>query len=87
MLGVVNFKASRPEAVCPNCWGEQLYEGRFYQAVRDLQIDINNHLAVKTFIQKFVEDHLSGSYLQKEEHNHDLYCPHCHQRFRHHRKE
>ena len=87
MLAEVHYSSLRPKEVCPNCWGEQYYEDRFYEAIKDLQIDVNNHQVMKSFIQKFVEEHLSGSYLQQEEHNTELYCPICHQRFPHHHSE
>lgn len=84
MSDKTDYKSFRPQDVCPNCWGEQFYEDQFHDAVKDLQIEVNNHQMMKSFIQKFVEEHLTGSYLQKEEHEGEMYCPKCHQHFPHH---
>ncbi len=62
---------------CPNCWGQQSYDGKFIQAVKDQQIDINNHdsTANRAFIQEFVKTHLEPITLK----NHDVFqqCPVC----------
>jgi len=84
MIDKAQYKLLRPQAICPNCWGEQFYDNKFHDAVKDLQIEVNNHQMMKSFIQKFVEENLTGSYLQKEEHEQAVYCPKCHQRFTHH---
>jgi hypothetical protein len=62
---------------CPNCWGQQAYDGKFVQAVKDQQIDVNNHDKThqRAFIQSFVKTHLQPITLR----NHDVYnqCPVC----------
>ncbi len=65
----------KEEGLCPNCWGSQEYGGRFLQAVKDKQIDINNGNAANAFIQNFVKTYLQPIKLQ----NHDIYdqCPVC----------
>ncbi|MBT8327896.1 MAG: hypothetical protein KJP21_09240 [Bacteroidia bacterium] len=63
--------------LCPNCWGQQSYDGKFVRAVKDKQIDINNHdsTATRAFIQDFVKTHLEPITLQ----NNDVFdqCPTC----------
>jgi hypothetical protein len=48
--------------VCPNCWGHSEYGGQFVEYVEDRQRDIINKdaTAQKAFIQKFVEDRITG---------------------------
>ena len=60
---------------CPNCWGQQSYDNKFVEAVKDKQVDIKNGDAADAFIQGFVKTHLEPIKLQ----NHDIYdqCPIC----------
>ena len=66
-----------PDGVCPNCWGRQEYEGVIRDAVRDRQIDINNHNseATRAFIQNFVVQKIDGIKLQKD--GDGFSCPRC----------
>ncbi len=45
---------------CPNCWGDQEYDGMIRKKYRDPQISVNNHLRNYTFIKKFIVTYLSG---------------------------
>ena len=62
---------------CPNCWGQQEYDGKFIKAVEDPQISINNHdpQAQRAFVMDFVKTHLEPIRLK----NHEVYdqCPIC----------
>ncbi len=62
---------------CPNCWGIQAYEDQFIQIEADRQRDIINHdrTAQKAFVQKFVEEHVTGIRLKKD--GDQLVCPKC----------
>ncbi len=63
--------------VCPNCWGHSEYGGQFVEYVEDRQIDIKNKdaTAQKAFIQKFVEDRITGIRLINDGEN--SACPVC----------
>ncbi|MFK8005063.1 MAG: hypothetical protein AB8H03_01775 [Saprospiraceae bacterium] len=63
--------------VCPNCWGHSEYGGEFVEYVADRQIDIKNKdaTAQKAFIQKFVEDRITGIRLINDGEN--SACPVC----------
>lgn len=50
---------------CPNCWGEQEYDGMIRQKLRDVQIDVNSRRASYGFLRKFVVTHLEGIRLRK----------------------
>jgi len=50
---------------CPNCWGYQDYDNVICDAVEDHQIDVQNQRAVKSFILKWVEEHLDGIKLKE----------------------
>lgn len=61
--------------VCPNCWGEQEYDGLVRDLIKDKQVDVNNHEAKHAFIQDFVVNHINGIHLEREG---DAYkCPRC----------
>jgi hypothetical protein len=64
-----------PDGICPNCWGEQEYDGAIRKMYVDKQIDVNNHEANYAFIQDFVVNKISGIKLIKE--NNKLICPSC----------
>jgi len=65
-----------PEGLCPNCWGEQNYDGQIRELYKDKQIDVNNHKENHAFIQKFVVDQLDGIQLKKGVSGYE--CPTCH---------
>ena len=64
-----------PDGLCPNCWGQQEYEGKFLVALRTEKIDLNNISAKKGWIQAYVTRHFEGIRL-KETSGH-LQCPAC----------
>lgn len=49
-----------PEGFCPNCWGKQEYEGKFYAAIEKEQIDLNNIKERKGWIQAYATENLEG---------------------------
>ena len=65
------------EGFCPNCWGQQEYEGKFREAVRDNTKDILNGepAAQQAFVQKFVSENLTGIRLKRD--NDYLVCAGC----------
>jgi len=62
---------------CPNCWGVQAYENKYIRFEADRQIDIINHdrSAQKAFVQKFIENYITGIRLKKN--GEYLVCPRC----------
>jgi hypothetical protein len=63
--------------VCPNCWGHSEYGDQFVEYVEDRQRDIKNKdtSAQKAFIQKFVEDRITGIRLVND--GEKSACPVC----------
>ena len=72
-----------PEGVCPNCWGRQAWDQRFYRVARDKQIDVNNKTAKHAFIQDFVATHLDGIRLKQE--REFYHCPECNRKYHKHK--
>lgn len=64
-----------PEGFCPNCWGRQEYEGNFYKALKNENIDLNNIDEKKGWIEAYVARHLEGIQLKPGEDVHT--CPTC----------
>lgn len=64
--------------VCPNCWGQQHWEDQYIDYVKDREKDILNgdRTAQKAFIQRFVEDRITGIRLINE--GDRMVCPRCH---------
>ena len=62
-----NKSVETPEGVCPNCWGRQEYQGKFFEAVKREGIDTQNITEKKGWIQAYAEQHLSGIELSKNE--------------------
>ena len=64
-----------PENLCPNCWGRQEYQGKFFEAVKREGIDTQNLTEKKGWIQAYAEQYLSGIELVQNE-NHSI-CAAC----------
>lgn len=64
---------------CPNCWGEQEYDGLARDLIKDKQVDVNNSGARHAFIQDFVVNHVNGIHLHKEDNGYQ--CPKCQKAF------
>ena len=56
------------EGVCPNCWGQQDYDGKYIALVKDqTKSNINNDAAhKKAFVQQFIETGITGIRLKRE---------------------
>lgn len=64
-----------PEGVCPNCWGRQEYSGKFYEAVKNEGIDVNNISEKVGWIQDYADKYLSGIKMEKK--GEEYVCPAC----------
>lgn len=62
---------------CPNCWGTQMYEGKYKEYLKDsTKSNINNDLQhQKAFVAQFVETNITGIRLKKD--GDYLSCPKC----------
>lgn len=58
--------------VCPNCWGKQEYANEYRDVIKQRSKNANEE---KAFVEKFIETHLTGVKLKKE--NDKLICPTC----------
>ena len=68
-------KEETPEGICPNCWGEQEYGGKFYEAVRNYHNDINSHDPHDGWVKEYADKYLLNIQLQQE--NDELVCQTC----------
>lgn len=64
-----------PEGLCPNCWGQQEYSGKFYEAVKNHESVINNVNSDMGWIRDYVRKNLSSIQLERNEG--DYICPNC----------
>lgn len=64
-----------PEGVCPNCWGTQEYEGKFYEAVRNWDADVKTRNIDAGWIRDYVNKHLVKISLKP--HKEGQVCEHC----------
>ena len=71
------------ENVCPFCWGYQEYDNHFVEYVKDqTKSNINHeHTHKKAFVQQFIETHVTGIHLKREEEH--SYCPSCDAKYKH----
>lgn len=78
---IVNFlnkkekSTDAPEGFCPNCWGRQEYEGQFFEAMENQNVDINNINEKKGWIQDYADKNLSG--IQLKHQDDQLVCSKC----------
>lgn len=64
-----------PKGVCPNCWGKQEWDKKYFEIAKDKQVDVNNKEANHAFIQYFVVNHLDGIKLKRHEsYSKCVYC-------------
>lgn len=49
-----------PDALCPNCWGRTEYAGKFYEAAKNENVDINRPNDQLGWIQDYANKHLLG---------------------------
>ena len=75
-----NPNDNRPKGICPNCWGRQQWENRFYDVARDEQIDITNNKKREAFINDFVKKYVEGIRLHKDGPKYTR-CQTCRSRF------
>lgn len=54
-----------PLAICPNCWGEQKWDGEFYKLNKGNKL-VGNEQIYNNFINKFVESNISGIAIGKD---------------------
>lgn len=64
-----------PEGFCPNCWGRTEYGGKFYEAVKNENVDVNSSNPNIGWVQEYANKHLSGIQLKQE--NEHLVCTSC----------
>lgn len=50
----------RGRNACPNCWGEQEYQGAFWETSSNAHIDLNNILQKKGWIQAYIAKYFEG---------------------------
>ncbi len=64
-----------PAGLCPNCWGREEYGGKFYEAVKKNDTDINSKSPNVGWIQDYANKNLSG--IRVEHENEQYICPTC----------
>ncbi len=63
------------EGYCPNCWGQQTYEGKFLELMQTERIDLNNVTAKKGWIQAHAVKHFEG--IKVKQTSDAFECPSC----------
>ena len=64
-----------PVGACPNCWGRYEYGGKFYDAVKNENFDVNTSSTKVGWIQDYANKHLSGITLRQQDEK--LICEKC----------
>ena len=68
-------KGDTPVGYCPNCWGTQEYGKKFYEAVKNYNVDINSSNPNVGWVQEYANKHLSGILLRPK--NDKVVCQGC----------
>ena len=68
-----------PEGYCPNCWGTQEYSGKFYEAAKNYDADVDTKNPNVGWVQEYANKHLSGIALKHKDE--DVVCPTCKVRY------
>ena len=64
-----------PDGLCPNCWGQQQYEGKFFEAIRNYDVDINAKNPHTGWVKEYSDKHLTRIALKKQ--GDQMVCPSC----------
>ncbi|MGI9550552.1 MAG: hypothetical protein ACR2MT_05090 [Aurantibacter sp.] len=64
-----------PEGLCPNCWGQQEYGGKFFEAVKNYDVDINAKDPHVGWVAEYANKYLTRIALK--EHDDKLVCQSC----------
>ena len=70
-----------PKEVCPNCWGRQEYEGEFFDAVKQQDIDVHNLNDKVGWIQGYAKKNFEGIELHHTDGG--LRCKECNSLYAH----
>ena len=65
-----------PDGFCPNCWGREEYGGKFYEAIKNENVDIKTLSSNKGWIQRYADKNL-GTIQLKYEDNNKAVCQKC----------
>ena len=68
-------KEEVPEGLCPNCWGRNEYGGKYYESVKNDNVDVNDVSSTKGWIQEYADKHLLDIKLQHKDDS--LVCAKC----------
>ncbi|MFT7441734.1 MAG: hypothetical protein ACI9Q3_000093 [Maribacter sp.] len=60
-----NPSANAPEGICPNCWGQQEWEGEFYKLNKGNKL-VGNDQTYANFIHKIVETNIEGITIKED---------------------
>jgi hypothetical protein len=67
-----------PEGICPNCWGNQNWDGDFYEVMKGNKNDKRDY-TYNNFINKIVETNISGITIHKDTYT----CKTCQIKYKH----
>ena len=73
--GSSSSSPSSPKGYCPNCWGRSEYGGKFFEAAKNRNVDINSADDQLGWIQEYANKHLSGIELKSLDD--ELVCSKC----------
>ncbi len=68
-------RSKAPGGFCPNCWGNQEYGGKFYEAIKNENVNIDTLSSKKGWIQEYADKHLGTIELKHEDDM--LVCQKC----------
>jgi len=60
-----NISKKAPVGICPNCWGQQEWEGEFYKQNKGNKL-VGNIQTYNHFINKIVESNITGIVINQD---------------------
>jgi hypothetical protein len=64
-----------PDGLCPNCWGQQQYGGKFFEAVKNYDVDINAKNPHTGWVKEYADKYLTKIELKIQDNQ--LVCQNC----------
>jgi hypothetical protein len=69
-------KNEAPEDLCPNCWGREEYGGKFYEVLKNKNVDINTAHHELGWIQDYAVKHFEPIKLDSSNKD-NIVCKQC----------
>jgi len=66
-----------PDGFCPNCWGRSEYGGKFFDQIKQEDLNVNSKDSNVGWVQAYANKNLMGIALKRKGNGEELICEGC----------